>query len=72
MTFGDKLKQARLAIGLTQKQVSERAGMSERQYQSYENNRRTPNVLIAAKLASSLECTLDSLVLGCTPSNVGA
>lgn len=64
MTFGDNLRQARIEKGLTQKQVAEKSGMAETQYQGYENNRRVPNVLIAAKLASVIGCTLDSLVSG--------
>lgn len=66
MTFGDNLKRARIEKGLTQKQVAEKSGIVERQYQYYETSKRVPNVLIAKRLANAIGCTLDSLTDDCT------
>ena len=55
-----------ISINAAASGVVEKSGMAETQYQGYENNRRVPNVLIAAKLANAIGCTLDSLTDDCT------
>lgn len=50
-----QLKERREALGLTQKQVAEKAGISERGYQNYELGIRMPGILVGLKIAKVLE-----------------
>lgn len=50
-----QLKERREKLNLTQKQVAQRAGISERGYQNYELGIRIPNVYVAFKIAKALE-----------------
>src|SRR4051812_25620069 len=54
MTFGEKLKELRLARGLTQPQVVESTGVGLQTLKDYEGNRRSPSLEIAQKLAAAL------------------
>lgn len=62
MTFSERLKELRLAKGLTQMQVSQSTGMSLLGYQRYEYGSREPayNKLLA--LADYFNVSLDYLV----------
>ena len=62
MTFSERLKELRLAKGLTQMQVSQSTGMSLLSYQRYEYGSREPayNKLLA--LADYFDVSLDYLV----------
>lgn len=62
MTFSERLKELRLAKGLTQMQVSQSTGMSLLGYQRYEYGSREPayNKLLA--LADYFDVSLDYLV----------
>lgn len=62
MTFSERLKELRLAKGLTQLQVSQSTGMSLLGYQRYEYGSREPayNKLLA--LADYFDVSLDYLV----------
>lgn len=62
MTFSERLKELRLAKGLTQTQVSQSTGMSLLGYQRYEYGSREPayNKLLA--LADYFNVSLDYLV----------
>ena len=42
MTFGEKVRSARIAIGITQKELSDRSGISLRTIQNYESGERLP------------------------------
>lgn len=57
----NKLKECREALHLTQKEVAERAGIKEQQYQRYEYGDRIPNAIIAVRLAGALETTVEAL-----------
>ena len=61
MTFSERLKELRLAKGLTQMQVSQSTGMSLLGYQRYEYGSREPayNKLLA--LADYFDVSLDYL-----------
>ena len=63
--FCEKLKQARLDAGLTQRQAAERAGIAVSQWQDYETGRRVPLVTVAAKLARAVGASLDGLTSNC-------
>lgn len=57
----NKLKKQREKIGLTQKQVANKAGISENGYQNYEAGKRTPNVYTAQLIAQALQTTVEEL-----------
>ena len=42
MTFGEKVRSARIAIGITQRELAERSGISLRTIQNYESGERMP------------------------------
>jgi DNA-binding XRE family transcriptional regulator len=57
------LKNARLAAGLTQRQVAEKPGIRESAYQNYETGRTLPNVIAALKIADVLNSRVENLYL---------
>lgn len=59
--FSSKLKIRRLELNLTQKQVAEKVGISERQYIRYEMGAQEPRVLIAIKIAQVFQTTVAEL-----------
>lgn len=54
MEFKDKLKQMRLAAGLTQKELAERAGLATGTVQQYELGKRRPNYEALNKIEDAL------------------
>lgn len=61
MDFYDRLKQLRLSKNLTQKQLGELTGLSERGIQNYELRLRTPTIDTAIALAKYFNVSLDYL-----------
>ena len=61
--FGDKLKNARLAAGLTQEELAAKCGMKKQSISRYENSEREPNIRTAKKLADALNIPLESLAV---------
>lgn len=59
----NNLKNARLAAGLTQRQVAEKLGIRESAYQNYETGRTLPNVIAALKIADVLNSRVENLYL---------
>ena len=57
----NKLKARREALHLTQKQVADKCGIKESQYQGYERGRHEPIVSIAIKLSKALETSVEGL-----------
>ena len=57
----NKLKARREALNLTQKQVADKCGIKESQYQGYETNRHEPIASTAVKIAKALETTVEAL-----------
>lgn len=57
----NKLKSRREELNLTQKQVAERIGIKEQQYQFYEYGKTIPNVIIGIRLAEALQTTVEAL-----------
>ena len=55
-----KLKQKRIELNLTQKQVAEMVGIAESAYQRYEYG-RVPLAPIACKIAKALQTTVEYL-----------
>lgn len=61
--FGEKLKTARLAAGMTQEELAEKCGMKKQSISRYENSEREPNIRTAKKLADALNISLESLAV---------
>ena len=57
----NKLKTTRQKQGLTQVQVAEKANITERQYQRYENGERMPKANTAILIAKTLNSTVEEL-----------
>lgn len=66
--FGEHLKELRKIHNLTQKQLAQQIGASERGIQNYELNQRKPTYDILIALADFFNVSIDSLV-GRTDSN---
>lgn len=60
--FSDRLRQARTAKGLLQKEVAEHLNMTSRAYQYYEAGRRRPDYEALVAIADYLEVTTDYLL----------
>lgn len=61
MTTGDKIKDARKAAGMTQKQLAEALGVSETYISQYERNARNPKLTTLFRIATALGCKIDDL-----------
>lgn len=59
--FGTRLRKARLASGLTQRQVAMQVGIAYITYKTYEQGRRLPNIEIAARIAKVLKINIKYL-----------
>lgn len=62
MCFPERLKQLRLALNLTQKDMAERLGITTRGYRNYELGAREPELSTLIKLAEQFHVSLDWLV----------
>lgn len=60
MDLGDKIKQARSAKGLTQKELAIQTGLTERTIQRIENHEVEPSVYSLAKISERLEADFSS------------
>lgn len=59
--FSSRLRETRGRLGLTQKQISEKAGISSVSYSAYESGTKMPPLTIAVKLANAMGVSLDWL-----------
>lgn len=57
----NNIKTIRLQKGLTQKDVSLYAGVSEAAISMFERSKRKPSINVAFKIAKSLDVTVDEL-----------
>ncbi|MCL1874675.1 MAG: helix-turn-helix domain-containing protein [Synergistaceae bacterium] len=62
MTFGEKIKSARLALNLSQIELAEKAGVTERSIYSYEQTGTFPKSTVLKKLAGALDVTVSYLL----------
>ena len=62
MTFGKKLINARTALNLSQTELAERAGISERSIYSYEQTGTLPRTPVLKRLAGALNVTVTYLM----------
>jgi transcriptional regulator with XRE-family HTH domain len=60
-SLGDVIRRRSRALGLTQATLAERAGVHVRQIRRYESGEQQPVLAVAARLAATLEVTLDEL-----------
>ena len=62
MEFKDRLREARIKAGKTQKEVAEALGVfDDSSYRPYESGRRKPTIALAARMADALDVSLDWL-----------
>ena len=59
--YFQRIKERRLAKGLTQKQLAEAASISPTSYIAYERGNKTPPIDVAARIANCLEVSIDWL-----------
>ena len=59
--MGEKLKQARLAAGLTQKQLADAVGCKQANIAQYEGEVREPMASTLKKMAQALNKTMDEI-----------
>ena len=63
MVFRDRLKEKRLAVGMTQAALAEKAGVSARTIQNYELGTRKPaNMEVIQRIADTLGTTTEYLL----------
>lgn len=66
MNISEKLKQARLAAGLTQEVSAERIGVSRQSISNWENGKTYPDIISVINLSDVYDVSLDSLLKGDT------
>ncbi|MGI9861348.1 helix-turn-helix transcriptional regulator [Moorella naiadis] len=66
--LGNRIKQKRLELGLTQEDVAKKIGVNRSTVSSWEIGRREPDGEILAKLANILQCSTDFLLRNKTSS----
>lgn len=65
--FAERLRQVRVAGGLTQEQLGFAIGVTKSSISAWENGRETPSFHLLPRLSSALHRSLDELLCG-TPS----
>lgn len=60
--MGEKLKTARIAAGMTQKQLAEEMDCLVKDISRWENGHVEPGVLTVKKMAEILNCKMEDLV----------
>lgn len=64
MSVGNRIKQRRHNLNLTQIDIYKKCGIASGALSQIENGTRTPSVIIFYKLAQALECSMDWLLTG--------
>ena len=62
MTIGEKLRNTRIDLNLSQAELAEKAGISERSIYNYEQTNTFPKRAILEKLADALNVTINCLL----------
>ncbi len=63
-SFGDRLRAARIAAGMTQEQLGFALGVTKSSVSAWENDRETPGFRLLPDLRSVLKHSLDELICG--------
>lgn len=67
--FSDRLREARVAAGMTQEQLGLELGITKSSVSAWENNRETPSFRMLPELRRLLGRSLDELVCGVSPED---
>jgi putative molybdopterin biosynthesis protein len=67
-----RVRQYRLAAGLSQQSLAERAGVARQAVHAIETGRYLPNTLVALRLAQALACTVEALFALPEPARLSA
>jgi Predicted transcriptional regulators len=70
-SFGDRLRAARIATGMTQEQLGFALGVTKASVSAWENGRETPGFRLLPALRKALGRSLDELVCGPDPAQAG-
>ena len=62
--FGDRLRKTRIAAGLNQRELGEKAGCSDAMIAQMEKGVKTPGLTLLTAIADALGCSLDYLAKG--------
>ncbi|HEY0179019.1 MAG TPA: helix-turn-helix transcriptional regulator [Dokdonella sp.] len=62
--FADRLREARVAAGLTQEQLGFILGVTKSSVSAWENGRETPSFRVLPHLRSAVKRSLDELICG--------
>lgn len=62
MKFKDKLKQTRIEHGMTRKELAEKAGMSFKTIDKYEQGTRFPTIDSLLKLTNALDANISEFI----------
>lgn len=61
-TMGDKIRAARISLGMSQAELSRRTGLTSRAIRYYESNNRTPTVDAIKKVSEALGLSTDYFI----------
>lgn len=61
--FADKVKEARISLGISQTQLAQEVGVSPRSVQAYERGEKKPRAAVMSRLAKALKVSVKFLVL---------
>ena len=67
--FGDRLREARIAAGMTQEQLGFELDVSKSAISAWENNREAPSFRLLPELRRQLRRSLDELICGVQPAD---
>jgi DNA-binding XRE family transcriptional regulator len=62
MNLGENIKRARLASGITQKELADRLGVYAKDICRWETGERTPSVLTFGRICAALHASADELL----------
>lgn len=68
-SFGDRLREARTASGMTQEQLGFALGVTKASISAWENGRETPSFRVLPELRNALKRSLDELICGVGPTS---
>ena len=71
-SFADRLREARVARGLTQEQLGFAVGLTKSSISAWENSRETPSFHTLPKLREVLHLPLDELICGLSSAASGS
>jgi len=63
-TFGQNVNKLRNAAALTQEKLAEKSDLSRRYIQEIESGKKTPTILVLARLRKAFGCGWDDLLAG--------